>query len=670
MSTDNYEFFKSNQPQGLDKETPFVNSQWNWINDINFSTYQNSSGLTLAQYDLSSLYNSTKLLQFDCAYIAVPITYCTAWASTSAILTPTSNAWSSTGLKSGYWNLVHACEISCNGQTVEQYQPYINQYTNVRLLSSFSQDDLSSFGQFLGMGDFGIDTYQSQQYYGGTNVASSAGAFPSCTVSAGQGNGQANNKPFGNSLFSAVASTTSSAGSTDSTTISVTSGTNIAIGQLIVGSGIPSNTYVVNVSGTTVTSNQKVTIVTATTLYFYNQSQASNSGEQSEVGPQASGTYNKNYASRLRKFYDTNTNISNFIGGSSTNNLTSTSNLAFEFKPYFSIQGTTAVWYDVGIIRLADLFQFVNQIPMSSKLDMTLRVYYNMGTVVSNINANSGLMLTSGAGISFTNTCPLIQSCQSSAPSGAVTMASAIFIGSPTTTSVAMGCTAGSYNFASGVAQHFLSSTRIYFKQVELKPSLLETYKVQNTNKLLLYTSILTNTFANISKASSFSFLVQSGVSRIKGIWIIPQLSASTNGIPASNGTAGILPFSQALSPFDAFPASMLSLINLQVSIASVNQLQNIYSYSFQTFYEQILPYANTSGSDLGLSVGLISSTWWDYNRVYYVDCTRGYTTDQLSPRNINISGTNNSNVTIDLLVFTEYYQERRINVITGQVSQ
>ena len=62
-------YHKSCQSQGVEMETPFQNSQFNWINDINGGNYS-SAGLCLVQWDLSSIYNSQMLMDFKCAYYA------------------------------------------------------------------------------------------------------------------------------------------------------------------------------------------------------------------------------------------------------------------------------------------------------------------------------------------------------------------------------------------------------------------------------------------------------------------------------------------------------------------------------------------------------------------------------------------------------------------------
>ena len=48
----------------------------------------------------------------------------------------------------------------------------------------------------------------------------------------------------------------------------------------------------------------------------------------------------------------------------------------------------------------------------------------------------------------------------------------------------------------------------------------------------------------------------------------------------------------------------------------------------------------------------------------------RGNIADKLQPRNINVSFSNNSNVAIDLIIFTFYSDQLTINVETGIVTK
>lgn len=675
MSTDTYELFKSTKSEPFQGASPFSNKQWNWVSDINNGVYS-SSGLSLLQFDLSSIYNSSKLIALDQAFLTIPVTYVTAFCGTAAnLLPPPTGGVFSTGLKSGYYNLIHAGDLTISGAQAEQYQPYLNNYVNFKLLSTMDSNDIATIGSSIGLGSYGCDNWQSQVYNAGANVAGT-GTFPNATVTGGiGGNGISNNKPFPLATQLVTSQATNGSAVADSTTITLSaSNALIVIGQVVEGAGIPANSYVANISGTTLTLSQKATIAaSAVTLYFYNTSSlVSNSGDQGQIGSQFTGTYNKNYYSRLTKFVDFNS--SNNFYGSTTSNLTNLSNINKEFKPFYSTTITAnsnlAYWQDVAVIRLSDIFDSIKNLPMTKKIDATLRLYINVGSVVSNVTANGGLMLTSGSNNTFTNTCPLLQSCLSELPSGCTNIASALYISTPPTgATVSINTNNNAVSFNTGIPSHYMNQCRLYYPQIELKPEILSNYLTSNRSKQIVYTSILTNTFNNISANSSFSYLVQSGVSRIKSVIILPYLASAINGATASTAISGVTPFSQQLSPFDSAPATSapISLLSLNVAVGGVNILSNnLLSYGFENFIEMINTYGNTSGSDLGLGVGLFNQQYWENNKVYFIDCSRSFQSDYITPRNINITATNNANVAIDLLVITEYEKVAVLDVETG----
>ena len=57
-------------------------------------------------------------------------------------------------------------------------------------------------------------------------------------------------------------------------------------------------------------------------------------------------------------------------------------------------------------------------------------------------------------------------------------------------------------------------------------------------------------------------------------------------------------------------------------------------------------------------------------NRIYYVDVSRCNPDDRLTPRNINVSFSNNSNIEITALIFVYYLDEFSIDVVTGLVKK
>jgi len=605
---DNYELSKSMFPQGIESETPYVSKQWNFVQDINGGIYSNN-GLSLVQFDLSSIYNSTNLIQPDSAFLTIPITYVTAYVTSGGALTaPIASSWSNTGLKSGYFQLVHGADVAMNGKTVNQFQPYTNAYVSFKLLSQMSQDDLKTMGTTLGMGSE-LDNPNSLKFNGSAiSSTTAAQTFPSAVVNGGiGGNGISNNLPFP-----------------------------------LAGAG--------------------------------------DFADQGAIGVQNSGSYNNGLQSRTKRIVDTTQTGQYLFGGSAgdgTTYVTNTTNTLKEFKPYYVVNGTNyATYYDVAVIRLADLFDSWKNLPLMKKLDATARFYINTGTVVSNVVASgagvsTGLQLTSGLYNTFSGTCPIIQSCVNLYPNSTQSVVSGLFVGTPTATSISASGLTG-INLATSTASHFMPSCRIYYAQVQLKPERLIPYISENRAKKVVFTDFLTNTISAISAGSTASSLVQSGVSSIRGILLLPLISSTTNGGKAVNNPSGLTAFSQLQSPFDTAPmtSAPISLLNLQVAVGGVNQLANTINYGWEEFIEQVTIYEKLNALDYGISCGLINENYFNNAyKAYYVDLSRANEADLLTPRNINVSFTNNSLQTIDVLVFTEYFREMVVDVETGLIN-
>lgn len=581
----------------------------------NGGIYSNN-GLTLVQFDMSSIFNSNALIDVSQMYITVPIVLTSALTSNNSngtLVAPKAGyGWAYAGLKSGYSSILHGADLTINGKTVEQFQPNLNAYTNFKLMSQMSQDDLRSLGSSLGFGEV-LDNPQSLKFNAQPNQAATnvlaypgAGDLDRALTGLVGGNGLVNNKPFA-----------------------------------------------------------------FTTPDF---------GDEPLIGQQGLDSYNNGYFSRLKKIVDTSVTSSastmNLYGtsaatGANANSFLTASQLSNEFKPYFSVQNTNyGVVYDIAVIRMCDIFDSIKNFPLSKKFDGILRLYFNMGAVSSFLQytTTAGVMVSSASTNTFTNTCPIIQSCLPAAAytTNAVGITSGLSI-------VRAGATSllGGVNLALSNATSFMPSCRVYFPQVVMKPQLLIPYISENRSKKIVYTSFLFNQFNGITSGSTYSALVQSGVTNIRGVLILPYQSNTTNGTCNTAAVTGVSTFSSALSPFVGYETGPISLINLQVAIGGSNVLQNTLNYTFENFLEQTALYEKINASDLGLSCGLINEFMYSNSyRPYYVDCSRGNVGDLLTPRNVNLTFTNNSNLTIDVMIFTEYYQELTIDVETGQITR
>jgi hypothetical protein len=278
--SDNYEYEKSLVPQGLEQESPYSDKQYSFINDINGGIYQ-SSGLCQVNFDCTSICNNANAVNPPDTYGVVPLVITSAYVSnttTGALVTPTASTslWASTGLKSGYWQLIHSGDIMSNGVQLEQSQQFTNVYVNFKLLSQMCQDDLNSFGTTLGMGDK-LDNVQSMRFNGSGNMSLQGGtlaAYPSNTISGTNrlqgGNGLVNNSPFPSPVYATTQNVTT-AQTAAGVTLTMTTTTGILIGQLVSGTDIAYGSIVVQiVAGASITLSISTTaaVPVNTALYF------------------------------------------------------------------------------------------------------------------------------------------------------------------------------------------------------------------------------------------------------------------------------------------------------------------------------------------------------------------------------------------------------------------
>ena len=96
-----------------------------------------------------------------------------------------------------------------------------------------------------------------------------------------------------------------------------------------------------------------------------------------------------------------------------------------------------------------------------------------------------------------------------------------------------------------------------------------------------------------------------------------------------------------------------------------------LYSkYDLWIFLQQVNLAEQLTSSDFGVSTSLINQQYWEMSKWYFVNVERGNIADKLQPRNIKVSFNNNSNVAIDVIIFTFYSDQLLIDVETGIVTK
>ena len=190
--------------QSENEYSPYTDKQYNsYINDINSGVYQNN-GLSLVQFDLSSIYNSAKFTDTNDLFVVLPIVMAAAFSTSTSgtLVAPVAGNVNLLSLKNNFVHLIHQADLSINGKTAEDVQPYINIAKHFQMLSEMSAGDLKTIGYSLGITE--PDNWKSKIYNGST----------SATVTNKSGNGMTNNRPF-------VASASFSGGAKDNNTLTL-----------------------------------------------------------------------------------------------------------------------------------------------------------------------------------------------------------------------------------------------------------------------------------------------------------------------------------------------------------------------------------------------------------------------------------------------------------------
>ena len=110
---------------------------------------------------------------------------------------------------------------------------------------------------------------------------------------------------------------------------------------------------------------------------------------------------------------------------------------------------------------------------------------------------------------------------------------------------------------------------------------------------------------------------------------------------------------------------SPVSLTNLQVAIGRQNVLNSTLNMTYENFLQQANLAEQLASSDFGVSTGLISQVKLRGCKLSAILLRSTFTKYQLLA---SVSFTNNSNVPIDVIIFTFYSDQLTIDVETGSI--
>ena len=163
-----------------------TDKQWNYKTDSNGGVYQAQNAMV--EIDISSIYQSDGYTDVSDFYVVVPLVMVAHTHNTGTAVAPPTSGYALCSLKNNYQNLVHSMELVLNGKTIHDHQSFQNVYSNFKLLSSMTPNDLKSNNTNFGMAP-DLDSNKSVRFRKDAPTAGVAGLGPS-------GYGITNNQPF------------------------------------------------------------------------------------------------------------------------------------------------------------------------------------------------------------------------------------------------------------------------------------------------------------------------------------------------------------------------------------------------------------------------------------------------------------------------------------------
>jgi hypothetical protein len=109
--------------------------------------------LSLVQFDISNISNTSKFTDKNDLFVVLPIVMIAAYSTNVAgnLVAPGTGYVYLLTLKNNFIQLIHQADLTINGKTAEDVQPFINISKHFQMMSEMSYRDLKTIGYSIGM---------------------------------------------------------------------------------------------------------------------------------------------------------------------------------------------------------------------------------------------------------------------------------------------------------------------------------------------------------------------------------------------------------------------------------------------------------------------------------------------------------------------------------------
>jgi hypothetical protein len=209
-----------------------------------------------------------------------------------------------------------------------------------------------------------------------------------------------------------------------------------------------------------------------------------------------------------------------------------------------------------------------------------------------------------------------------------------------------------------------ITSCRLYVPSYKIDPKRELAMITKNPITKVTYNDIYSYNFT-ITSGESFNQILTNGIVDAQYLLLIPFVRGSETGTFAS----ARIPVYQ--SPFDSAPGTtspMCALTELQVTLGGENVYTQNERYDYEAFLNELSRINGLLGGvTTGLTSGLIDRYMFDNAYRYYVaDLSRRNSAEDLVPKAIHVSGTNVTELPLEILAFVAYRRHLNIDTLTG----
>ena len=341
----------------------------------------------------------------------------------------------------------------------------------------------------------------------------------------------------------------------------------------------------------------------------------------------------------------------------------------FSKKSNYVANNTTQIWEIIATIRLKDIADFFNQMPLVRNAYMKMYLNLNQSLTTFTITSATGFVsvLKQNLVVYGGQTNPLLIASAENNNGLEALSADVVANGGPTENFVVSVSVLQSLDVAAqnGFNRNtMLSSCRLYIDLYTMNPD-KEVEYLTGRNKTIRYRDIFQYQLLNVQTA--FNSLISNGISNLKEIVIVPLISSTYNG----TGTAATA-FSPLVSPFCSEPASCSPLCwfnQFNIQISGVNVFSNTEQYGFEQYQNELYGVNSVQGGIVdGMTSGLLSQIAFYNNYGYLVaNVSRRLPEEDRTPKSVQISGNVLTQVPLDLYVFCVFEKSITIDLYTGR---